>query len=193
MVGYPSDSLASCLLNSKYRVPLFHLAWHTDSTPHFKPIARLLKIGGYHLNVSTRGCQSFCRAYTVVSTLISFAKISIQLLISKISSIAFILNASVLYTLRHDIAATCMLKVPLNPNQPTNQPRLQMTCGRHLCHFVDRGLIEMQQLFHEQGIFHTIGIQILPNNTVHAAVFSQREAPSANVHYSLLVCRVVAL
>jgi len=24
--------------------------------------------------------------------------------------------------LRHDIAATCVLKVPLNPNQPTNQP-----------------------------------------------------------------------
>jgi len=47
-VGYPSDSLASCLLIVQKRSAHFHPAWHTDSTPNC-----------ILLHVSCRICQKW--------------------------------------------------------------------------------------------------------------------------------------
>jgi len=52
------------------------------------------------------------------------------------------------------------------------QPRLQISSVRRLCHFVDRGLTEIQRLYQEQGIFYTctISVQISPDNIQYMAL-----------------------
>jgi len=54
------------------------------------------------------------------------------------------------------------------------------------CHFVlDEGLIEIERLSREQGIFHTCTTSTFilhRQNTLHAVVPAQLEAPAASAH-----------